>query len=238
MCKHILLVEDNPDIANIVSINLGMLDHKITVFSDGNTAYKQLNQNYDLAIFDIMLPGTDGLKLCKRMRQLHPNIPIIMLTAKSSELDLVVGLESGADDYLTKPFSVLELQARVKAHLRRLQNLTGGDNTEHLQQVLTFEQLEIDPNRYQIKLNGEFQDISHKEFELLHFLAQQPSRVFSREHLLEQIWGYQHANSAHTVNSTVNRLRAKLEDDPTNPRWLQTVWGVGYKFVAPSLLSH
>lgn len=234
MCKHILLVEDNPDIANIVSINLGMLDHKITVFNDGNTAYKQPNQNYDMAIFDIMLPGTDGLKLCKRMRQLHPSIPIILLSANSSELDLVIGLESGADDYLKKPFSVLELQARVKAHLRRLQNLASADSSANLQQVLTFDQLQIDPNRYQIKLNGEFQDISHKEFELLLFLAQHPSRVYSREHLLSQVWGYQHANSAHTVNSTINRLRAKLEDDPTKPKWLQTVWGVGYKFVAPT----
>jgi len=119
MTKKILLVEDNQDIANIISINLSMMDYQVVVFHDGSEAYKQLNQPYDLAILDITLPGTDGLKLCKRLRQLQAEIPIIMLTAKTSELDVVKGLENGADDYLTKPFSVLELQARVKAHLRR-----------------------------------------------------------------------------------------------------------------------
>ncbi|WP_143870251.1 response regulator transcription factor [Catenovulum sediminis] len=226
MGKHILLVEDNPDIANIVSINLSMLDHKVSLFNDGSQAYKQLNQEYDLAIFDIMLPGTDGLKLCKRMRQLHPDIPIIMLTAKSSELDVVVGLESGADDYLSKPFSVLELQARVKAHLRRCKSNTQNE----VKSCLTFNELSIDANCYQVKLKQEVLETTAKEFELLHFLAQHPQRVFSREQLLDEIWGYQHAGSGHTVNSTVNRLRAKLETDPAKPKWLITVWGVGYKF--------
>lgn len=228
MTKKILLVEDNQDIANIISINLSMLDHQVEVFHDGSEAYKQLNQHYDLAIFDIMLPGTDGLKLCKRLRQLQPDVPIIMLTAKSSELDIVIGLENGADDYLTKPFSVLELQARVKAHLRRSTN--KQQTQDQNKQILQFGDLAIDPNLYQIKLLDKVIDVTAKEFELLYFLAQQPQRVFSREQLLDQIWGYRHEGSGHTVNSTVNRLRSKLEADPANPFWLKTVWGVGYKF--------
>ena len=228
MTKKILLVEDNQDIANIISINLSMLDHQVEVFHDGSEAYKQLNKSYDLAIFDIMLPGTDGLKLCKRLRQLQPDVPIIMLTAKSSELDIVTGLENGADDYLTKPFSVLELQARVKAHLRRSANKQQKQHQN--KQILQFGELAIDPNLYQIKLADKVLDITAKEFELLYFVAQQPQRVFSREQLLDQIWGCRHEGSAHTVNSTVNRLRSKLESDPANPLWLKTVWGVGYKF--------
>ncbi|WP_354625351.1 response regulator transcription factor [Psychromonas sp. MME2] len=228
MRKKILLVEDNRDIANIVSINLSMLDLKVMVFHDGSEAYKQLNHDYDLAIFDIMLPGTDGLKLCKRLRQLQPDIPIIMLTAKSSELDIVTGLENGADDYLSKPFSVLELQARVKAHLRRSDNKAAKE--EASKAVLDFHTLHINPNLYQVTLTDQVIDCSVKEFELLYFLAQQPHRVFSREQLLSEIWGCRHEGSAHTVNSTVNRLRSKLEKDPANPFWLKTVWGVGYKF--------
>lgn len=228
MTKKILLVEDNQDIANIISINLSMLDHQVEVFNHGGEAYKHLNQNYDLAIFDIMLPGTDGLKLCKRLRQLQPDVAIIMLTAKSSELDIVRGLENGADDYLTKPFSVLELQARVKAHLRRSEH--KQQKQDQNKQILHFGELEIDPNLYQIKLLDRVLDSTAKEFELLYFLAQQPQRVFSREQLLDQIWGCQHEGSAHTVNSTVNRLRSKLETDPAKPFWLKTVWGVGYKF--------
>ncbi|MCG6202935.1 response regulator transcription factor [Psychromonas antarctica] len=228
MPKKILLVEDNPDIANIVSINLSMLDHVVEVFHDGSEAYKHLHKDYDLAIFDIMLPGTDGHKLCKRLRHLQPDIAIIMLTAKSSELDIVKGLENGADDYLSKPFSVLELQARVKAHLRRCDN--KQQKQDSCKTVLDFDSLIIDPNLYQITLLGNVLDSTAKEFELLYFLAQQPHRVFSREQLLSDIWGYQHEGSAHTVNSTVNRLRSKLESDPANPIWLKTVWGVGYKF--------
>jgi DNA-binding response OmpR family regulator len=226
--KKILLVEDNQDIANIISINLSMLDLQVDVFHDGSEAYKQLNKDYDLAIFDIMLPGTDGLKLCKRLRQLQPDVAIIMLTAKSSELDIVKGLENGADDYLTKPFSVLELQARVKAHLRRNDNKQQSKNAS--KDILQFGELIIDPNLYQLKLANKVLENTAKEFELLYFLALQPQRVFSREQLLDEIWGCQHEGSAHTVNSTVNRLRSKLENDPASPFWLKTVWGVGYKF--------
>ncbi|WP_435235932.1 response regulator transcription factor [Psychromonas sp. PT13] len=228
MTKKILLVEDNQDIANIISINLSMMDYQVVVFHDGSEAYKQLNQPYDLAILDITLPGTDGLKLCKRLRQLQPDIPIVMLTAKTSELDVVKGLENGADDYLTKPFSVLELQARVKAHLRR--NANKQQTQDPSKDILQFGDLTIDPNLYQIQLADNILDSTAKEFELLYFLAQQPQRVFSREQLLEKIWGCRHEGSAHTVNSTVNRLRSKLEIEPANPFWLKTVWGVGYKF--------
>ncbi|MBU2979553.1 response regulator transcription factor [Alteromonas sp. C1M14] len=228
MTNKILLVEDSLDIANIISINLSMMDYQVAVFHDGSEAYKQLNHPYDLAILDITLPGTDGLKLCKRLRQLQPDIAIIMLTAKTTELDVVKGLENGADDYLTKPFSVLELQARVKAHLRRNQGKQQLETAS--KEVLTFGELTIDPNLYRIQLSDTVLECTAKEFELLYFLAQQPQRVFSREELLHSIWGCRREGSAHTVNSTVNRLRSKLETDPANPFWLKTVWGVGYKF--------
>ncbi|AWB67629.1 DNA-binding response regulator [Saccharobesus litoralis] len=228
MSAKILLVEDSQDIANIISINLSMLDLQVQVFHDGSEAYRQLNQDIDLAIFDITLPGTDGLKLCKRLRQLQPEIPIIMLTAKSGELDIVKGLENGADDYLTKPFSVLELQARVKAHLRRRQPKQTSRVT--VVDTLAFNDLSIDPNQYQVSRSGKTIETTSKEFELLFYLAKHANRVFSREQLLDEIWGYRHDGSAHTVNSTVNRLRNKLEMDPGNPQWLKTVWGVGYKF--------
>jgi len=228
MSSKILLVEDNQDISEIISINLAMLDHQIESYSDGTQAYKHLHNVFDLAILDIMLPGTDGLKLCKRLRQLQPDIPIILLTAKSTELDIVTGLESGADDFMCKPFSVLELQARVKAHLRRTQ--VKSEAKSHEKPVLTFNGLVINPNLYQVELDGMTLDTTAKEFELLYFLASQPKRVFTREQLLDEIWGMRHQGSAHTVNSTMNRLRAKIETDPANPVWLKTVWGVGYKF--------
>ncbi|WP_017446613.1 response regulator transcription factor [Gayadomonas joobiniege] len=228
MQNRVLLVEDNADIANIIKINLSMLDLNVESYDDGSQAYKRLHKPYSLAIFDIMLPGTDGLKLCRRLRQLQPQIAIILLTAKNTELDVVTGLESGADDYLTKPFSVLELQARVKAQLRRVKQTTS--ELQENKPVLQFAQLTINPNLYQVKNGQQVIDTTAKEFELLYFLAKNPQRVFGREQLLQEIWGMQHHGAAHTVNSTMNRLRAKLESDSSNPKWLKTVWGVGYKF--------
>lgn len=229
MKPKVLLVEDNVDIANLVSINLRMLDLEVCHIDDGLAAYKRLHEDFDLAILDIMLPGTDGISLCKRIRQLNSDMPVMFLTSKSTETDLVVGLDSGADDYLTKPFSVLELQARVKAMLRRCKPIQIEDSFEPR---LDFGPLIIDPSRHQISLDQQDVPMTVKEFELLSYMAQHPERVFSRQQLLTELWGYQHDSSGHTVNSTVNRLRSKLEKNPAKPEWIQTVWGVGYKFSA------
>ena len=229
MKANILLVEDNPDIAKIISLNLSMMNHHVQLFNDGNVAYNNLHLPYDLAILDIMLPGKDGIVLCRKLRDINAKIPILMLTSKSSEMDIVCGLESGADDYLTKPFSVLEFQARVKAHLRRIKQKDSQPDRK----VLIYGDLQINPNQYSVHIGNKMIEVTRKEFELLYFLAFRPQRVFSRETLLEQTWGYCHENSSHTVNTTMNRLRAKIEADPSKPKWLKTVWGVGYKFMHP-----
>lgn len=226
MKAKVLLVEDHPDIANLVGINLRMLDYEVEAISDGNQALKHLHQDYQMAIFDIMLPGTDGLALCRRMRALNEQVPILMLTSKSSEQDVVIGLDAGADDYLCKPFGVLELQARVKALMRR----NKGKQVEEALDALNFGRLSISPSEHKVTLDNKALTLTAKEFELCYFMARQPGRVFSRDQLMHEIWGVQHHGCAHTVNSTVNRLRAKLEPDASDPQWIQTVWGVGYKF--------
>ncbi|RCU50841.1 response regulator transcription factor [Corallincola luteus] len=229
MKAKILLVEDHADIANLVGINLGMMDYQVDAYPDGRQASRQLHQDYDMAIFDIMLPGgIDGLSLCRQLRRINEDIPILMLTAKSGEQDLVMGLESGADDYLSKPFSVLELQARVKALLRRY-------HRHHQQQEtgpapILVDELAIDPATRLVHVAEQLVNLTATEFELLWHMASQPGRVFSRDQLLNQVWGHRHDGYAHTVNSTVNRLRSKLELDPAQPKWIHTVWGVGYKF--------
>lgn len=228
MKARILLVEDHADIANLVGINLGMMEYQVDAYSDGQQACRRLHQEYDMAILDIMLPGNvDGLSLCRQLRRINQDIPILMLTARSGEQDVVIGLESGADDYLAKPFSVLELQARVKALLRR--HLRNQQKSE-LPQPVQIDDLTIDPNKRMVWAHDHQVSLTATEFDLLWYLASQPGRVFSREQLLNRVWGHRHDGYAHTVNSTVNRLRSKLESDPSHPRWIHTVWGVGYKF--------
>ncbi|HEY5790569.1 MAG TPA: response regulator transcription factor [Gammaproteobacteria bacterium] len=190
---------------------------------------------FDLVVLDLMLPDGDGLALCRELRRGAGTLPILMLTAKSSELDRVVGLELGADDYLGKPFSVPELLARIKALFRRVdalrQALPGSLAADEL---LACDGLRIDVPRRSVSVDGVPVELTAREFELLLFFARHPGRVFTRMQLLDQVWGYNHEGYEHTVNSHINRLRAKIERDPAHPRWVLTVWGVGYKFAEPS----
>ena len=185
--------------------------------------------NFDLVVLDVMLPEMDGLEICMRLRTAQQLMPILMLTAKDSEADRVVGLEMGADDYITKPFSVRELQARVKAMLRRVEMLTQKPASAE-PELLRFGALEIGIAKRQVTIDHQPVDLTSTEFDLLLYMARQPGLVFSRSQLLDKVWGYHHSGYEHTVNSHINRLRTKLEKDPSNPEYVLTVWGVGYKF--------
>jgi DNA-binding response OmpR family regulator len=184
---------------------------------------------FDLVVLDLMLPGMDGLEICRHLRAAESYVPILMLTSKSSELDRVLGLELGADDYLTKPFSIQELLARVKAILRRMDSLKTGPAAGAGESIRTGD-LSIHVEKRAVTVAGLPVDLTAREFELLVFFARHPGRVYSRAQLLDQVWGYGHDGYEHTVNSHINRLRAKIETDPADPRYILTVWGVGYKF--------
>ncbi len=226
---RILVIEDERDINALITMNLKALNFEVTSEHGGEQGLRLAQTgNYDLLVLDLMLPGIEGLEICRRLREGGHYIPILMLTAKKSELDRVVGLEMGADDYLTKPFSVRELQARVKALLRR-SVLTGQGQTSPAE-IIRFNNLEIDINKRSVTLDDTWVELTSKEFDLLQYLAQHPGRVFRREQLLDAVWGYQHSGYEHTVNSHINRLRAKLEVNPAKPDFVLTVWGVGYKF--------
>ncbi|WP_028109247.1 response regulator transcription factor [Ferrimonas futtsuensis] len=229
MMARLLVIEDDEDINALVSLNLEALNHEVVRVRDGREGYELAHSGeFDLMVLDLMLPGMDGLTLCQTLRQQGCITPIMMLTARNTEVDRVVGLESGADDYLSKPFSVRELQARVKSHLRRAE--LSRQNHQPAAATLTFGPLQLDPERRELRLSGRNVELTSTEFDLLCYLARHPGRVFSREQLLESVWGYQHSGYQHTVNSHINRLRAKLEQDPANPEYVLTVWGVGYKF--------
>ena len=236
MTHNVLVIEDQEDIAELVKLHLKDIDCRVKLTFDGVIGLAEAqSKSYDLIILDLMLPGIDGLEICKRLRAKSNYTPILMLTSKSSELDRVLGLELGADDYLTKPFSVMELTARVKAIFRRVSAIaTGGTNSTARIQV---GELTIDVERRSVTLRGSDVDVTAKEFELLLHLAQNPGRVYSREQLLDFVWGYNHSGYEHTVNSHINRLRAKVEADPANPVYVLTVWGVGYKFVDPTTMK-
>ena len=235
MTRRVLVVEDDPDIGRLVTLRLAELDCESRLIADGVTALAEAEAGrYDLVILDLMLPRMDGLQICRRLRAQPRYTPILMLTAKSSELDRVLGLELGADDYLTKPFSVLELGARVKAVFRR-----ADHQREALQAdagapaVIEAGRLRIDLPRHEVRVDGAPVELTAKEFDLLVHFARSPGRVHTRAQLLDQVWGYSHAGYEHTVNSHINRLRNKIERDPANPDHIQTVWGVGYKFAEP-----
>ncbi len=228
MQNRLLVIEDDSEINQLITMNLADDKHAVDSCEDGERGLSlALTGNYDLIILDLMLPMLDGLEICRQMRNNEVTTPIIMLTAKSSEADRVVGLEMGADDYLTKPFSVRELQARVKAQLRRNQLLKQKpQQTEQL----CFGDLSIDEGKRQVSLNQKSIELTSTEFDLLVYLARRPGVVFSRTQLLDAVWGYSHSGYEHTVNSHINRLRNKLEKDPAKPYYVLTVWGVGYKF--------
>jgi DNA-binding response OmpR family regulator len=230
-----LIVEDSQDIAQLVQIQLKDIDCQADIANDGQTGLDLfLKKKYDVVILDLMLPVLDGMSVCKAIRNNDPCTPILMLTSKSSELDRIIGLEMGADDYLTKPFSMLELLARIKALFRRVEALETKQvkeqkNTSSAAQIITLDQLTIDENKREVFIYGEQIELTAREFSLLLYFAQHPGQVFSRIQLLDAVWGYSHDGYEHTVNSHINRLRAKIEQDPSKPDYILTVWGVGYK---------
>jgi len=245
MKDRILIVEDEADIAHLIQMHLTELDLDCDICSNGKQALTQaLTQNYQLVLLDVMLPGISGLDICRQLRQEKPLQAILMLTSKTSETDRVLGLELGADDYITKPFSVRELQARVRTHLRRVHALNGdgnnsavfGDLSETISTknngtsaATSIGQLLVDHRYHQVTYKEQAINLTSTEFELIDFFCRHPDQVFSRTQLLDNVWGYNHSGYEHTVNSHINRLRNKLEQDCSDPKIIQTVWGVGYK---------
>jgi DNA-binding response OmpR family regulator len=226
----ILVVEDDKDIAGLVSLHLRDGGHDVTVVHDGEDGLNEaLSGRFELLVLDIMLPNVDGLELCRHVRSKQPEVLVLMLTAKSAEIDRVLGLEIGADDYLTKPFSIRELQARVKALLRRKEKVAASAEVSSL---LELGNLTIDFDKHEVKLSGEVVSLTAKEFDLLAQFAKNPGRVYTRTQLLDLVWGSGYEGFEHTVNSHINRLRAKIESNPAEPSYIQTVWGVGYKFAS------
>jgi DNA-binding response OmpR family regulator len=228
--KRILVVEDDVDISHLLKINLKDIAFQVDVVNNGiDGLNRATNHDYQLIVLDLMLPGMDGLELCRRLRSQSVNIPVLMLTARSSELDRVLGLELGADDYLTKPFSILELQARVKAILRRVE-FSAQQLVANPDEKIDVETLVIDVSRRSVFIEHRPVDLTAKEFDLLLYFARHPGRVFSRGQLLDHVWGYSHNGYEHTVNSHINRLRKKIDINPKRSQYIETVWGVGYRF--------
>lgn len=245
MKDKVLIVEDETDIANLIQVHLTELDIDSDICAHGQKALElALNQNYQLVMLDVMLPGINGLDICRQLRQTKPLQAILMLTSKTSETDRVLGLELGADDYMTKPFSIRELQARVRTQLRRVHALNDrskinlstpiDSNQSNGEQIQSNDnncigQLLIDHRYHQVTYKDKAINLTSTEFELLDFFCKNPDQVFSRAQLLDGVWGYNHSGYEHTVNSHINRLRNKLEEDCAEPKIIQTVWGVGYK---------
>ncbi len=226
MDKHILVVDDEQPIADILQFNLEKEGFEVTCAYDGDEALQKVEEvKPDLILLDIMLPQKDGMEVCREIRKKY-EMPIIMLTAKDSEIDKVLGLELGADDYVTKPFSARELIARVKANLRRHQHEEGSENDDTNE--IEIGSLVIHPDAYVVSKRGETIELTHREFELLHYLAKHIGQVMTREHLLQTVWGYDYFGDVRTVDVTVRRLREKIEDNPSHPAWIVTRRGVGY----------
>lgn len=231
--KSVLVIEDEQDIAQLLHLHLLELCDDVVLAGDGSHGLElALERDWSLIILDLRLPGINGLDICKRLRSAQSYVPILMLTAKSTELDRVLGLEIGADDYLTKPFSIQELMARVKAIFRRCDaiNLNQHHNNEDNLKLIKAGSLSIDAEKRQASRHGTTIELTAREFDLLHHFASHPGRVFNRGQLLDSVWGYGHDGYEHTVNSHINRLRSKIEPDPANPTHIITVWGVGYRF--------
>ncbi len=227
--RIVLIVEDDPNIVDILRFNFEKEGYSVDVATDGSAGLeKALEISPDLILLDVMLPKMDGFEVCRRVRE-KSSVPIIMLTAREEEVDKVLGLELGADDYITKPFSIRELTARVKANLRR-SSTDAPAHTRDSTNTIVSGDLVINIERYEVEKRGKVIDITVREFELLKFLAQQPEKIFSRETLLEKVWGYEYYGDVRTVDVTVRRLREKIEDDPGMPRYIVTKRGVGYYF--------
>lgn len=227
--RCVLIVEDEQAIMDILKFNFAKEGYKVLEAMDGETGLNlALTENPDLILLDVMLPKMDGFEVCKKVRE-KSSVPIIMLTAREEEVDKVLGLELGADDYMTKPFSIRELTARVKANLRRT-SIDRAQISQDAGSSITSGELTINIERYEVLKRGTVIEITLREFELLKFLATQPDKIFSRENLLENVWGYEYYGDVRTVDVTVRRLREKIEDDPGMPRYIITKRGVGYYF--------
>tara|TARA_R110001632_G_scaffold80513_1_gene180018 strand:- start:2107 stop:2805 length:699 start_codon:yes stop_codon:yes gene_type:complete len=225
--KRILIIEDDPEIIKLLELHLSDVSYETTMAMDGVEGLKlALENDYDLILLDLTLPGLDGVEVCRELRATK-NTPVIMLTAKSEEIDRVLGLEIGADDYMTKPFSIRELLARIKAVLRRTYE---PSKKQEGTSIIFAEGLSIDIDKRKVVLGDYKIELSPKEFELLVLMASNPGRNYTRTELLNIIWGYNFEGYEHTVNSHINRLRAKIESDMANPNYILTTWGVGYKF--------
>lgn len=232
MERKILIIEDEQNIVDILKFNLQKEGFETIEAYDGATGLElALTANPNLILLDVMLPQMDGYEVCRKIREEHSQVPIIMLTAREEELDKVLGLELGADDYMTKPFSMRELTARVKANLRRVTpaNQDKGIKAQPDNLIISGD-LTINTERYEAIKNKKVLDITLREFELLKFLATQPDKIFSREKLLENVWGYEYYGDVRTVDVTVRRLREKIEDDPSLPKYIITKRGIGYYF--------
>lgn len=233
--KRILIVEDDDKISRLVEINLTRLGNEISVAGRGDQALALLaSQRFDLVVLDRMLPDMDGLELCRTLRTLPGYIPVLMLTAKATESERIIGLETGADDYLAKPFSLHELLARIKAIFRHGQAMIEQVGRDEEKEKLVVGDITLDIGRRTARILGRSVELTSREFELLRFLARKPGRVHSRAELLDQIWGRGYHGFEHTVNSHINRLRAKIEPDASTPRYVLAVWGVGYKLYDPT----
>lgn len=226
--ESILVVEDNKDLVNLLEINLNDAGYEVHIALDGEEAVEMFHSvDPSLILLDVMLPKMDGFDVCKKIRSENKQVPILMLTAKSEEVDKVLGLEIGADDYMTKPFSIRELLARIKAILRR--SHLSDENTGK-KSKLKYKNLVMDPNKRRVQLDGKSIELTSKEYDLLLLFFSNPGKAYSREELLNDVWGYSYEGYSHTVNSHINRLRSKIEQDPSDPEYIKTVWGVGYRF--------
>lgn len=226
----LLVIEDDENISSMIREHFTRSGYDVQTADDGVAGVQAALQNRpDVIVLDLMLPRMDGLAVCKELRQKPPYVPILMLTAKDDVVDKVLGLEMGADDYITKPFSLRELEARIKSVLRRVQAAShteaAGDETP-----ITRGKLRIDPAKREVTVGDRVVELTPKEFELLRLFATNPGRVFPRKYLLEKIWDYSYEGYDRTIDSHINRLRAKIEDNPENPQMVLTVWGIGYKF--------
>ena len=238
MCENnkILIIEDDIKIVNLLDIHLVDMGFELEKAMTGPDGLeKALHNQFCLIILDLMLPEMDGIEVCRRIREQNKFTPILMLTAKSEEFDKVLGLEIGADDYITKPFSIREFITRVKAILRRIEIDTKKMNEDEKKAIIEIGDLSIDTDKHKVLLDGKSVELTAKEFDLLVLFAQNPGRIYNREILLELVWGYKYEGYEHTVNSHINRLRNKIEKNPAKPKYIKTLWGVGYRFEVPEV---
>ncbi len=231
MSKQVLVVEDDPNIIDLLEIHLKDLDCTVTKAIDGEAGLREaLGSPFDLIILDLMLPKMDGLEVCRRIRAKELHLPILMLTARTEEIDKVLGLEMGADDYLTKPFGVREFIARVKAIFRRMELFSTRSSQQPIGSAMQFGSLQINLDMRRVTIEERRVELSPKEFDLLSLLASNPGKSYDRARILDLVWGYEFEGYEHTVNSHINRLRSKIEPDIHQPTYILTTWGVGYRF--------